>query len=63
VREEFVRTVATAIGLFASTEISLQRVLLSPVSQHYTFRWLLFILLFSKFISPKILRLVCRSCN
>ncbi|CAN6235566.1 unnamed protein product [Urochloa humidicola] len=33
VREEFVRTVATAIGLFASTEISLQRVLLSPVLQ------------------------------
>ena len=30
-REEFVRTVATAVGLFASTEISLQRVLLSPV--------------------------------
>lgn len=28
------RTVATAVGLFASTEISLQRVLLSPVSQH-----------------------------
>jgi len=35
VREEFVRTVATAVGLFASTEISLQRVLLSPVSQHF----------------------------
>ncbi|KAF8704181.1 hypothetical protein HU200_031676 [Digitaria exilis] len=33
VREEFVRTVANAIGLFASTEISLQRVLLSPVLQ------------------------------
>ncbi|KAG2567311.1 hypothetical protein PVAP13_7NG344800 [Panicum virgatum] len=33
VREEFVRTVATAVGLFASTEISLQRVLLSPVLQ------------------------------
>ncbi|XP_062185863.1 CLIP-associated protein-like isoform X2 [Phragmites australis] len=33
VRDEFVRTVATAIGLFASTEISLQRVLLSPVLQ------------------------------
>jgi len=35
VREEFVRTVAAAVGLFASTEISLQRVLLSPVSQHF----------------------------
>jgi hypothetical protein len=35
VREEFVRTVASAVGLFASTEISLQRVLLSPVSQHF----------------------------
>ncbi|CAN6228765.1 unnamed protein product [Urochloa humidicola] len=33
VREEFVRTAATAVGLFASTEISLQRVLLSPVLQ------------------------------
>ncbi|XP_062226123.1 CLIP-associated protein-like [Phragmites australis] len=33
VREEFVRAVATAVGLFASTEISLQRVLLSPVLQ------------------------------
>ncbi|GJN27096.1 hypothetical protein PR202_gb15085 [Eleusine coracana subsp. coracana] len=33
VREEFVRTVAAAVGLFASTEISLQRVLLSPVLQ------------------------------
>ncbi|PAN39004.1 hypothetical protein PAHAL_7G213300 [Panicum hallii] len=33
VREEFVRTVSTAVGLFASTEISLQRVLLSPVLQ------------------------------
>jgi CLIP-associating protein 1/2 len=27
--------VATAVGLFASTEISLQRVLLSPVSQNF----------------------------
>jgi len=35
VREEFVRTVATAVGLFASTEISLQRVLLSPVCQYF----------------------------
>ncbi|KAG8082627.1 hypothetical protein GUJ93_ZPchr0014g47627 [Zizania palustris] len=33
VREEFVRTVATAVGLFASTELTLQRVLLSPVLQ------------------------------
>ncbi|XP_020591401.1 CLIP-associated protein-like isoform X2 [Phalaenopsis equestris] len=33
VREEFTRTVATAIGLFASTELTLQRVLLSPVLQ------------------------------
>lgn len=33
VRDEFVRTVASAVGLFASTEISLQRVLLSPVLQ------------------------------
>ncbi|KAJ0963664.1 hypothetical protein J5N97_028786 [Dioscorea zingiberensis] len=33
VREEFARTVATAIGLFASTEPTLQRVLLPPVLQ------------------------------
>ncbi|XP_078427721.1 CLIP-associated protein [Wolffia australiana] len=33
VREEFVRTVSTAIGLFASTELTLQRVLLPPVLQ------------------------------
>lgn len=33
VREEFVRTVATAVGLFASIELPLQRVLLSPVCQ------------------------------
>ncbi|CAA6655371.1 unnamed protein product [Spirodela intermedia] len=33
VREEFVRTVTIAIGLFASTELTLQRVLLSPVLQ------------------------------
>ncbi|CAN6273486.1 unnamed protein product [Urochloa humidicola] len=33
VREEFVRTVAAAVGLFASTELPLQRVLLSPVLQ------------------------------
>jgi CLIP-associating protein 1/2 len=32
VREEFVLTVATAVGLFASTELLMQRVLLSPVS-------------------------------
>jgi hypothetical protein len=31
VREEFVHTVATAVGLSASTELPLQRVLLSPV--------------------------------
>ena len=31
VREEFVHTVAAAVGLFASTELPLQRVLLSPV--------------------------------
>lgn len=31
VRGEFVRTVAAAVGLFASTELLLQRVLLSPV--------------------------------
>lgn len=31
VREEFARTVTSAIGLFASTELPLQRVLLSPV--------------------------------
>ena len=30
VREEFVHTVAAAVGLFASTELPLQRVLLSP---------------------------------
>ncbi|PNT69074.1 CLIP-associated protein isoform X2 [Brachypodium distachyon] len=33
VREEFVRTLATAVGLFASTELLLQRVFLSPVLQ------------------------------
>ncbi|KAM3368526.1 hypothetical protein ACQJBY_016815 [Aegilops geniculata] len=33
VREEFVLTVATAVGLFASTELLMQRVLLSPVLQ------------------------------
>jgi hypothetical protein len=32
VREEFILTVATAVGLFASTELLMQRVLLSPVS-------------------------------
>ena len=31
VQEEFVHTVAAAVGLFASTELPLQRVLLSPV--------------------------------
>ncbi|KAJ6821576.1 CLIP-associated protein [Iris pallida] len=31
VREEFARTVATAVGLFASTELPLQRVLFPPV--------------------------------
>ncbi|KAH0451999.1 hypothetical protein IEQ34_019298 [Dendrobium chrysotoxum] len=33
VREEFARTVSTAVSLFASTELTLQRVLLSPVLQ------------------------------
>ncbi|KAJ0966561.1 hypothetical protein J5N97_023478 [Dioscorea zingiberensis] len=33
VREEFARTVATAVGLFASTELTLQRVLLPSVLQ------------------------------
>ncbi|XP_008810808.1 CLIP-associated protein-like isoform X1 [Phoenix dactylifera] len=33
VREEFARTVTTAVGLFASTELTLQRVLLPPVLQ------------------------------
>lgn len=33
VREEFSRTVAAAVGLFASTELPLQRVLLPPVLQ------------------------------
>ncbi|CAM0945230.1 unnamed protein product [Alopecurus aequalis] len=33
VREEFVRTLSTAVGLFASTELLLQRVFLSPVLQ------------------------------
>ncbi|KAM3297451.1 hypothetical protein ACQJBY_039373 [Aegilops geniculata] len=33
VREEFVLTVATAVGLFASMELLMQRVLLSPVLQ------------------------------
>ncbi|CAL9133696.1 unnamed protein product [Musa acuminata var. zebrina] len=36
VREEFARTVTTAIGLFASTELPLQRVLLPPVLQLLT---------------------------
>lgn len=31
-REEFARTVTSAIGLFASTELPLQRVILAPVS-------------------------------
>lgn len=31
VREEFARTVTSAIGLFASTELPLQRVILAPV--------------------------------
>lgn len=31
VREEFARTVTSAIGLFASTELPLQRVILPPV--------------------------------
>ena len=31
VREEFARTVTSAIGLFASTELTLQRVILPPV--------------------------------
>ncbi|XP_039116777.1 CLIP-associated protein-like isoform X3 [Dioscorea cayenensis subsp. rotundata] len=33
VREEFARTVAAAVGLFVSTELTLQRVLLPPVLQ------------------------------
>ncbi|KAF3777171.1 CLIP-associated protein [Nymphaea thermarum] len=33
VREEFARTVSSAIGLFASTELTLQRVVLPPVLQ------------------------------
>uniref|UniRef100_A0A1D1ZFN9 CLIP-associating protein 1-B n=1 Tax=Anthurium amnicola TaxID=1678845 RepID=A0A1D1ZFN9_9ARAE len=33
VREEFARTVTAAIGLFASTELTLQRVLLPPILQ------------------------------
>ncbi|XP_042432458.1 CLIP-associated protein-like isoform X2 [Zingiber officinale] len=36
VREEFARTVSTAVGLFASTELPLQRVLLPPVLQLLT---------------------------
>ncbi|CAL9076317.1 unnamed protein product [Musa textilis] len=36
VREEFARTVTTAIGLFASTELPLQRVILPPVLQLLT---------------------------
>ena len=31
VREEFARTVTSAIGLFASTELPLQRAILPPV--------------------------------
>ncbi|KAK9087625.1 hypothetical protein Syun_030019 [Stephania yunnanensis] len=33
VREEFARTVTSAIGLFASTELTLQRVILPPILQ------------------------------
>uniref|UniRef100_A0A1J3HM77 CLIP-associated protein n=3 Tax=Noccaea TaxID=290573 RepID=A0A1J3HM77_NOCCA len=33
VREEFARTVTSAIGLFASTELPLQRVILAPILQ------------------------------
>ncbi|KAJ8899239.1 hypothetical protein K2173_012773 [Erythroxylum novogranatense] len=33
VREEFARTVTSAIGLFASTELPLQRAILPPISQ------------------------------
>ncbi|XP_015892457.2 CLIP-associated protein isoform X1 [Ziziphus jujuba] len=33
VREEFSRTVTSAIGLFASTELTLQRVILTPILQ------------------------------
>ncbi|CAN6485849.1 unnamed protein product [Victoria cruziana] len=33
VREEFARTVSSAVGLFASTELTLQRVVLPPVLQ------------------------------
>jgi hypothetical protein len=45
VREEFVRTLATAVGLFASTELLLQRVFLSPVCQN-VFSYLIWNLFF-----------------
>jgi len=74
VREEFVRTVATAVGLFASTEISLQRVLLSPVSQHfqmvavysfYSYPNLYPSVCYTLTLYPETLRFSvwCRSCN
>lgn len=73
-REEFVRTVATAVGLFASTEISLQRVLLSPVSQHfqmvavysfYSYPDLYWSVCYTFMLYSEALRfsVSCRSCN
>lgn len=42
VREEFARTVTSAIGLFASTELPLQRAILPPVCSFLLFhKWLL----------------------
>lgn len=38
VREEFARTVTSAIGLFASTELPLQRAILPPVCELYWLR-------------------------
>lgn len=52
VREEFVRTVAAAVGLFASTELPLLRALLPNVSGKPQFIWNIFKL-----------RAFCDCCN
>ena len=51
VREEFARTVTSAIGLFSSTELPLQRAILPPVcSLNFTNKQYMF---FSFFLFPK----------
>lgn len=68
VREEFVRTVATAVGLFASTELPLQRVLLSPVSLGFEMVTILLLLCIAPTLFHSIDRYakifwLYRSCN